>query len=347
MAITQATLREAARLRQQLRTMTDAQTVALTRAWVDAWDVLLPEFELALTELLAGAVNGKVSRAVIARNIRLQGALRASRAYLDELTPVSAHIVTQDLSQAVLDAAEGHVALMQSQMPPGSTGLMVNFNRVPTEALTAIVSRTTEKIHSDFKPLSRDVEKKMKQALVRGIAIGDNPRTTASRIMKDTEQAFNGGLTRALNISRTETLDAHRAGGKATEKANQDVLMEWEWSASLDRRTCPSCLSKHGQHFPLEEDGPQDHQQGRCARIPVTKSWKDLGFDIPEPASETKDARAWFDTLTPETQKDIMGPARLKLLQDGDISWADLSTRQSNSGWRDSFNVTPLKDLVQ
>jgi hypothetical protein len=236
---------------------------------------------------------------------------------------------------------------MQTQMPPGATGLTVSFNRVPTEALAAIVARTTEQIHSNFKPLSSDTVRKMKAALVRGVAVGDNPRTTASRIMRDTEGAFNGGLTRALNISRTETLDAHRAGGKATEKANLDVLTEWEWSANLDRRTCPSCLSKHGQRFPLEEDGPQDHQQGRCARIPVTKTWRELGFNIDEPDPATKDARAWFDTLTPETQKDIMGPARLKLLQDGDISWADLSSKQKNAGWRDSFVVTPLKDLVQ
>lgn len=345
MAITQATLREVARLRRQLSTLTDAQTVALTRAWVDAWDVLLPEFEIALTQLIAGAAGGKVPASVVARNVRLQSALRTARAYLEELTPRAAHIITQDLSSAVLDAAEGHVALMQTQMPPGSVGLTVNFNRVPTEALTAIVERTTQQIHSDFLPLTGFMEKRMKQALVRGIAVGDNPRTTAARILRDTERNFNGGLSRALNISRTETLDAHRAAGKATEKANRDVLAEWEWHANLDRRTCPSCLSKHGQRFPLEENGPEDHQQGRCARVPVTKTWRELGFDIDEPASVTPDSRQWFDTLTPETQREIMGPARLKLLQDGDITWADLSKKQSNSGWRDSYNVTPLKDL--
>lgn len=348
MAVTQATLREVARLRQQMLTMTEAQTLALTRAWVDAWDVLLPEFEAALIELLTSVPAGRrLSRAAVARNIRLQGALRAARAYLDVLSPQAAHIVTQDLSQAVLDAAEGHVALMQTQMPPGSVGITVNFNRVPTEALAAIVERTTQQIHSSFKPLSADTIRKMKAALVRGIAVGDNPRTVASRIMKDTERTFNGGLARALNISRTEMLDAHRAGAKATERANLDVLTEWEWHCRFDRRTCPSCLAKHGQRFPLEEDGPQDHQQGRCARVPITKTWRELGFDIDEPNGATPSSRDWFDSLTPETQREIMGPARLKLLQDGDIGWADLSTKQKNTGWRDSYNVTPLKDLVQ
>lgn len=347
MAVTQETLREVKRLRQQLTRMTDEQTVALTRAWAETWDVLLPEFELALTDLLSGAAGGKVSRAAVARNIRLQAALRSARAHLDVLAPMSADIITRDLSDAVLDAAEGHHALLTTQMPPNSVGITINFNRVPSEALTAIVERATEQIHSSTIPLSADVEKKMKRALIRGIAVGDNPRTTASKIMRDTERTFNGGLTRALNISRTETLDAHRAGAKAAEKVNLDVLTEWEWHASLDRRTCPSCLAKHGQRFRLEEDGPQDHQQGRCARVPITKTWEELGFNIKEPASVTPDARQWFDTLTPETQREIMGPARLKLLQDGDISWADLSSKHSTAGWRDSYVVTPLKDLVQ
>ena len=311
MAITQDTLRHVAQLRQQLLTMTDAQTLALTKAWAEAWDVLLPEFEAALTDLLAAAKDGKVSQALAARNVRLQAALRDTREYLDVLAPQAANIVTQDLTWVVLDAAEGHKALIQTQLPPGHTGAVISFNRVPHDALVAIVERTTQQIHSDFKPLAADVEAKMKRALVRGIAVGDGPAKTAARLLKDTEGAFNGGLTRAMNIARTETLDAHRAGGKAAERANLDVLAEWEWHASLDRRTCPSCLAKHGQRFPLEDDGPQDHQQGRCARVPITKTWKELGFDIPEPASVTRDSREWFDSLSPETQREIMGAARL------------------------------------
>ena len=347
MAVTQETLREVQRLRQQLLTMTDAQTVALTRAWTEAWDVLLPEFEVALADLLAAAKDGKVSQALVARNIRLQAALRASREYLDVLAPQAANIITQDLSWAVLDAAEGHVALVKTQLPPGTAGISVNFNRVPHDTLIAIVERTTQQIHAAHLPIPAAVEARMKQALVRGIAVGDNPRRTAARLMKETEAGFNWGLTRALNIARTETLDAHRAATKAGEKANREVLAEWEWHASLDRRTCPSCLAKHGQRFPLEDDGPQDHQQGRCARVSITKTWAELGFDIPEPKSVTRDSKEWFDSLTPATQREILGPTKLKLLQDGDIAWADLSAKRETPGWRDSYGTPAVKDLVK
>jgi len=346
-AITNATLREVERLRRQLTRMTDAQTRALTAAWADAWDVLLPEFEIAFAQLIT--TPGAVPASVVARNIRLQAALTTARAHLDVLAQQVEGIATADLSQTVLDAVDSHAAVIASQLPAvpaGHAGVAVNFNRVPHEALVAIVERTTQQIHAATIPLPADVERIMKRALVRGIAVGAHPRKTAARMLKEAEGRFNGGLTRALNIARTETMDAHRAATQVSEKANREVLAEWEWSASLDRRTCPSCLAKHGQRFPLEEQGPEDHQQGRCARVSVTKTWKELGFDIPEPRSATRDSREWFDSLTPDTQREILGPTRLKLLQDGDIAWADLSSKRTTAGWRDSYGVTAVKDLI-
>lgn len=345
MAITTETLRQVDLLRRQLLQLTDAQTLALTRAWAEAWDVLLPEFELAVTELVNSAVDGKVSRAAVARSVRLKGALQQTRTLLDVLAPGSADIISNSISTAVLDAVEGHEALVRTQLPPGSTGAQVSFLRVPDEALYALVERTTQQIHSNFLPLAADVERTMKRELIRGIAAGQNPRKTAAKIVQQAEGRFNGGLTRALNISRTETLDAHRLATKASERVNKEILQEWEWNASLDARTCPSCLAKHGRRYPLEDDGPLDHQQGRCARVSVTKSWKDLGFDIEEPPSSTPNAQDWFNSLTPATQAEIMGPTRLQLLQSGEISWGDLSSRRSASGWRDSYGVTPIKNL--
>lgn len=344
MAVTAETLRIVTQLRRQLDVMTDAQTLALTKAWVEAWDVLMPEFQAALVELI-GAADGNVPYKTVAANIRLRDALRHTRQMLDELAAQTNGVVTNDLSQAVLDAVDGHAALIGSQMPPQTAGATVSFTRMSPDALAAIVERTTQQIHAATKPLPADVVRVMKRELVRGIVVGENPNRTAARIVKQAEGRFNGGLTRALTIARTETLDAHRAATKASESANKDILEEWEWHAALNARTCPSCWAKHGTRHPLDEDGPNDHQNGRCARVTITKSWRDLGFDIDEPEPLTPDAEAVFQSLTPETQKAIMGPERLRMLQDGEISWADLSTVKHTDGWRDSHTVTPVKDL--
>ncbi|ABK02758.1 phage putative head morphogenesis protein, SPP1 gp7 family [Arthrobacter sp. FB24] len=348
MAITPETLRIVDRLRAQLTVMTDAQTVALTRAWVEAWDALVPDFEVALIELMAGASGGVLSRGQVAKSIRLRDALQASRGMLDQLATVAEVTVAGDVAQAVLDAVDGHAALVTSQLPPNAASVGVSFTRMSPDALAAIVERTTAQIHSATLPLAADTERVMKRALIRGIAVGDNPRRTASRIMAQTEQRFNGGLTRALVISRTETLDAHRAATQASEKTNTKILEEWEWHAALDARTCPSCLAQHGTRHSLTESGPNDHHQGRCARVSVTKSWAELGFTgIEEPASLTPGSQDWFNNLTADSQLAIMGPGRLELLNAGKISWADLSTVKQTDGWRDSHTATTLKDLLR
>lgn len=346
MAVTAETLRVVKQIRKDLTAMTDAQTLTLTRAWVDAWDALAPDFQLALLELMAASKNGTVPQSMVARNIRLRDALQQARATLDELTTQTNTVLTNDVGQAVLDAMDHHAALIQTQLPPGHAGTSISFTRTSPQALAAIVQRTTEQIHSSTLPLPADVEQAMKRALVRGIAVGDNPRRTAARIVSQAEGRFNGGLTRALTIARTETLDAHRAATQASEGTNEDVLTEWEWHASLGGRTCPSCWAKHGTRHPLSEAGPIDHQCGRCTRVSVTKSWKDLGFDIEEPKSLTPDAQTVFNKLTPESQREIMGAKRLELLQSGQIQWADLSTKRETTGWRDSYGVTPVKDLI-
>lgn len=345
MAITDETLLIAADTKRRLRTMSDQQILAITRAWVDAWDSLGPEFHEALLEVI-GDGKTRVPYSKVVKSKRLKDALRQARTTLDELAAQTQVVVTNDLASAVLDAADTHLAVSRSQLPPNTAGLAINFDAMSKTALDAIVLRSTEQIHSSSRPIPADVQRMMKRELVRAIAVGDNPRTTAARIVKRAEGQFNGGLARAGVIARTELLDAHRNGALTAAKQNKDLLAGWVWSASLDARTCPSCLSNHGSFHPVDEFGPIDHHQGRCARIDKTKSWADLGFTgMDEPKDTTPDAEAWFDNLTEDSQRQIMGPTKLKMLQDGDIQWADLTKRVETPGWRDSMTNTPVKDL--
>lgn len=186
----------------------------------------------------------------------------------------------------------------------------------------------------------------MRSTLIRGIALGDNPRDAARTMLSRVEGGFNGGRARALVIARTEMLDAHRASAQAQDLANAESLAGWQWVATLDTRTCPSCLSQHGTVHPVADPGPMDHQQGRCARLPKAKSWRDLGFDIDEPADIFPDAQAWFEGLPANDQVAVMGQARLDLLKSGKVGWADLSTRRSTDGWRDSYAPASVTDLL-
>jgi hypothetical protein len=87
-------------------------------------------------------------------------------------------------------------------------------------------------------------------------------------------------------------------------------------------------------------------QQGRCARLPKTKTWAELGFDIPEPPSLLPDAGEVFAGLPQADRLAIMGPTRLHALDDGLASLADMATRRRTPGWRDSWAPTPARGLL-
>ncbi len=348
MAVTRRTLRLLDEIRARVDSTVDAATNSLVAAWFEAWQTVLGDWVDAVAEIQAASEDGKwPTRAQLLRMERVQRALDATYAGLERLSDLAGVTIVGTLDDVVA-AAGGQLDVIASQLPDdlAAASLRASVARADTEQIAAIVQRTSELVLKSVSPLAGDTMEVIRTELIRGVALGSNPRTTARRMLRRIEQSHNVGLTRAMVIARTETLDAHRAASMAHEDANADLLEDWQWAATLDRRTCPSCLAQHGTRHPLDEPGPQDHPQGRCARLSRTKSWRDLGFDIDEPDDLLPDAQQWFATQPRDTQLQIMGPGRLQLLDDGQASFTDLSRRQSNPGWRDSYTVTPVRDLA-
>ncbi len=350
MAVTRETLRLLRNIRIALDDTVDASTEDLVRAWARTWDTLVSEWEAAVSDLQTlRADGGWPTRGQIVRAERAMKAIDLTRNALDDLADNAGVRILQAVPDAV-SSAEGHLQVIASQYPREAGSMLelaATFDRVDADQLTAIVRRTTEQVTSLLRPLPLEATSALYTELIRGVALGSNPRASAHSLLRRLEGRFNGGLTRAMVICRTEIVDAHRAAAAAQHAANADTLRGWQWSATLDKRTCPSCWSKHGTEYPLTEPGPLDHQQGRCARLPVTKTWADLGFgDVEEPASLMPDAETKFRELSGADQTAIMGPDRLRLLDSGDISWADLSSRRSTAGWRDSWAPTAVRDLA-
>lgn len=348
MAITTETLRLARQMRREVSHSVDGVTRTLTAAWAEAWALVRADWEAALDDLIAASENGRwPSQQVVRRMRRAQLALETTEKTIRELSDQAARIVTVSTPKVVADAANWEARLIASGMPKEAAVTAVSFQRVDPTALEAIVARTTQQITALSWPISTEATAAIQAELIRGINLGNNPRRAASLMVRRVEGRFAGGLARANNVARTEMLDAHRAAARAQDLANLDVVEGWEWMATLDRRTCPSCLAQHGSVHQPDEVGPLDHQQGRCARVPAVKSWRDLGFDLDEPDSAMPSAREWYDGLSKEEQQGIMGPTRQQLLADGKIGWDDLSARRSTAGWRDSFTPTPISSLEE
>lgn len=342
MAVTKTTLRLTAKLRADLLQITNGHDRALTKAWVEAWDVVAGDLELEIARLIINSNEGTVTQAQALRASRLQKALDAVSSELTRLVENAGSTITSDLARIVREAGQAQSDIIGSQLPKDQRGQLISWDRVDADQISAIVKRSTERITAELWPISTEVDAVIRRELVRGIAAGANPRQTAARMIKNAEGGFNGGLSRALNIARTETLDAHRAAAAASHDANSDVLAGWIWLTSLSGRTCPACLGMSGTEHKLSEPGPLGHQSCRCSRMPKTKTWRDLGIDIDEPESTLPNAEDWFNGQDAATQKDILGAGRYDAWKRGDYPIDKWAVRKTNPDWRPSYVTSPL-----
>lgn len=313
-----------------LDTILDHHTGTLTAAWARAWASVEGDLEAALLEL---ADDGDVPGWKIDRSRRVQQGLAAAGRALEDLADLTGTTITSDAARALGLGVDGEIAMIGAQLPPGHPGTV----RVDDPQIATMLGRTTQQITAVSAPISAETLTAIRAELVRGMIVGDNPREAARRMVAATGGRFTGGLTRALNISRTEMLDAMRRAQYATDQVNAGVLAGWTWGAHLDSRTCRSCVSMHGTEHPLDEEGPIDHHSGRCARIPRTKSWADLGFPgVPEPDLGMDDAGEWFEGQDEPTQRQILTPRGFDAWRRGEYPMDAWASRRTNDGWRDS-----------
>lgn len=319
----------------------DNTVLELTRAWVTLWDDLAPQ----LAAVVADMVDSDDVVAMVA-NRRLATVLEQVHGRLENLTDQAGARLIADMSHIVIDAVNSHYDTLAAQLPGGREAQLLN--RLDPTALDSMVARATTTIHKRMWHLAPDMITAMKAELTRGVAVGDNPRTVARRIMARTEQAFNGGLTRAATIARTEMLDVHRYAQWRSAQANSHLLTGRVWVATLDTRTCGSCLAMHGTEWPVDTEGPADHQNGRCVFIDRVKTWEQLGFHgIPDTATDNfGDRDQWWNNLDKTTQNKTLGYEKAEMIRTGRISWDDLIQQRNEPAWRTSYGERPLASII-
>lgn len=344
--------RETLRLLAAQRLVVDEQmgtaVRTLTEQWVRAWKIAEREWATITKQLAAEiAINGAPSRRTLRRARNIQHGLNTIRALLDEMSDAAGGMLADQSQILVRDAARKQAGIIASQLPKGSAvrAAVEREALVPNRQLDAIIRRTTQQITSRLRPLSAEATDAVIDQLITGAVRGQNPRRVAAQMLEQVNGAFNGGLSRALNVARTEGIDAHRAAAQAAQNQHSDVLDGWQWLATLNTRTCPACWGKHGSKHPLSERGPDGHQQCRCARAPLTKSWAELGLDVPEPPSLIRDGQQEFRRLSKSEQLEVMGPTRLRALDTGRAAWGDLAQLRHNDGWRDGYYVRPVSSF--
>lgn len=351
MSVTSRTLWLLDQLRRAIGGHADNTVRTLAEGWIHAWDTLRGDWTQAVDDLLAlYAETGQWPQPwQMTRLERLTRATTASQASLAALTAQATLTIGAGIDAVAAATVAAEPEIMASQLPArlAKSAIARYAAAVRPTALEAIVARCRQQVTQVLWPLSNEATEAMRRALIVGIAVGDNPRDAARDMVRRVEGNFNGGLARATNIARTEMVSAYREVSGQVHSDNADVLDGWVWSSTLDRRTCPSCWAMHGTVWPLEQPGPWDHQQGRCARLPKAKSWVELGIPGQEEPDLTPDAQARFAELPAADQLQVMGPARLALLKAGKVTFADLAMRRETPQWRPSYVPRPVRDLQQ
>ena len=236
---------------------------------------------------------------------------------------------TQELTRIALGPAAERLGF--------GTELATQFNRLPAEAVSDLIGFLEDgsPLRELLEELGPSASKAVGQELVSGVGLGLSPREVASRVRKE----FGGDLVRALRVARTETMRAYRETTRRSYEANGDIVGKWVWHAGLDNRTCAACWAMHGTVHPITER-LDDHPNGRCAMVPLTKSWKEIGeqygvdlSDVPETRIEIERGTELFGRLSPEDQVKILGPAKFAAYQNGEISLMDLVGRAQSRKW--------------
>ena len=267
----------------------------------------------------------------------------------DEIGRYGAYADTEMLEgsrDAIAAALNDSRALTQLALPEGlqQAGIMGQWHRLPAEAVEQMLGflGPDSPLHDALvKELGGEVAERVGQAMTKGIALGWNPRKVAAYITKQ----FGAGLTWSMRTVRTAQLWSYREATRASYLANPRIVKGWTWSAAIDTRTCMSCLAMDGTHHPSTEV-LNDHHNGRCAMLPDTVTYRDLGLDVDTPPLETESGRDWFERQPESVQKQMMGKGMWDKWQGGAFEFADLTQPYDDTVYGEMRRQATLKELI-
>ncbi len=202
-------------------------------------------------------LGDKPTRGQVVRLDRYKSLLGQTADEMDRYGAVLDHEVSGLRARAIADATAQSQTLVRLALPdlPPSVAkrLLAQFNRLPTEAVETMLGALAK--DSPLAALLADygdaAALDLGNTILDGVALGYNPKKIAAQM----QRAMGGNLTRALTISRTETLRAYRTASLANYAANSDVVKGWRWMATKGTNPppCLACLALDGREFKGEQ----------------------------------------------------------------------------------------------
>lgn len=313
-------------------------------AWAQTYAQTRSDYDGLLAKIAQAQADGKpLSPAWLHQKDRLKNVLAQTKGSIHQFAQEASAATVQAHKAAVQASAYAH-AKMGAQAMQESV-LAGGFNRINPDNLKHLVGFTADgtPVAALFASLATESADGARDALVRGLSMG-KPLPWITRRL---EQALDIPRWRSETIVRTEAQRVYRSVARQTYLQNADVLEGWVWMAHLDSRTCPACMAMDGKIMPVGStlDG---HPRCRCAMVPRTKSWADLGLDesVGDTRPPVRDGQAWFKGQPASVQRAILGPRKFKAWQDGQITLDDLVARHSHPTWGTMRRERSMQEIV-
>ena len=234
-------------------------------------------------------------------------------------------------NQSALDMAVANVPIAQGE-------ITVGWNQPDPRALADLVSivdndtwRANQAAYGD------NAAEYMSDVILGMVAQGKNPRFIARGIT----DAMNTPYAWADNTVRTAQIYSYRRVSHLAYASNPQFIEGWVWQATLDPRTCFSCVSQHGRLYKIDQT-LNDHHRGRCSPLPkvVGTSWH----------QSMQSGEDWFKSLTAKEHQVYRASIRNNKLYDavlnGDVPFNELSVPYQDSVYGEMMRQVTYKEIV-
>lgn len=331
-------LQAVAQYRAALLAREEATLTRMSAAWLDIETALEARIFALATQVAELRTAGEtVSVWRLARLERYQDLLRAVQYQLGNFSMSILPLIREEERQlarlGVLHAAEG----IRGAMIDAGLEIPLQFNVLPIPVVETMVGMAGVNFDTPLSQLLRaswpDAVDGLTNALLRGIALGDNPRVVA-RAMRE---GLTDGLDRMMTIARTEMLRTYREASRM-QYEQSGVVTGYRRIAAHDADTCLACIALDGQEYETSEL-MELHPNCRCAMIPVV-------FNMPP--VEWLGGQDWLDTQSEATQRGILGPARYDLYSSGQVrDLRQFVATGEDEQWGPTLAVRPLEETGQ
>ena len=251
----------------------------------------------------------------------------------------------QAITQAILDSKDLIKSLYGDYGESSEfAASFLNFDRRAVRNLIGTFIQT-DYVKQILDASTVEVAQAITNVFVRNLVLGLPPRDTADEL----EKKFGIPALKATTTARTEILNAYRNGNLESYRLSQTVKA-WQWSATLDRRTCPVCIALDGREFPLETPFAT-HPQCRCSPLPVTRTFEELGIEgLEEPIKPDFGPRGeeWLKRQSASIQKQILGVTKFDMYKSGRLKLNDLVETRTHPVYgqvREERTIKRLKQL--